>query len=169
MLIRPAKPEDALSVASVHVRAWQVGYRHLLPDAYLAQLRPEQRASRYDFANTDAQRPKTLVAIEDGAVCGFATTAPSRDADVGGHGELCALYVDPDCWRRGIGCALLSAARLRLAEQGYDHAMLWLLAGNLRADQLYRADGWAPDGASRSERIWGIEVDEIRYRRSLLA
>lgn len=167
MLIRPARPEDALSVAHVHVRAWQAGYRHLLPDSYLAQLRPEQRASRYDFANTDAYRPKTLVALEGQAICGFVTTTPSRDADGHDCGELCALYVDPDYWRRGLGSALLCTARLRLAERGYRHATLWLLDGNHGGARLYAADGWAPDGAVRTEWIGGVELAEIRYRRSL--
>ena len=103
MLVRPAEPGDALSVARIHVRAWQIGYRHLLPDSYLAQLRPEERAGRYDFATGDTQRPLTLVAESDGAIRGFATTAPARDGDLPGHGELCALYVAPDYWNHGIG------------------------------------------------------------------
>jgi hypothetical protein len=73
-----------LGVARVHVRAWQVGYRDLLPASDLAQLRPQQRANRYEFANQDPLRPKTQVAVVDGTVCGFATTAPSRDGDRAG-------------------------------------------------------------------------------------
>jgi GNAT superfamily N-acetyltransferase len=169
MLVRPAEPEDALSVAHVHVRAWQIGYRHLLPDRYLAQLRPEERAGRYDFATGDIRRPLTLVAESDGAIRGFVTTAPARDSDLPGHGELCALYVDPDHWNLGIGSALIAAARQRLAEQGYRHAVLWLLAGNARAERFYRADGWTPDGTARQDHIWGITVDEVRYRRPLQA
>lgn len=167
MLIRPAKPEDALSVARVHVRAWQTGYRHLLPADYLAKLRPEDRAQRYDFATQDSHRPMTIVAVEDGTIRGFATTAPSRDSDVPNHGELCALYVDPDAWGHGIGVALTTAARRRLTALGYQHAMLWLLAGNQRGERFYRADGWMPDGLTRTDRIWGIAVDEVRYQRSL--
>lgn len=167
MLIRLAHPDDALNIARVHVRAWQIGYRKLLPDDYLARLDPRARAQRYDFANQDMQRPKTLVAEEDSTICGFATISPARDADTPDHGELCALYVDPDYWGRGIGAALLSAARLRLVEQGYRHATLWLLAGNQRAACFYRSDGWAPDGQARTENIWGITVNELRYRRSL--
>lgn len=167
MLIRPAEPEDALGVARVHVRAWQAGYRHLLPHDYLAQLRPEERAQRYDFATHDIRRPMTIVAVDDGAICGFATTAPSRDSDVPDHGELCALYVDPDGWGRGIGAALIATTRRRLVELGHQHAMLWLLAGNHRGERFYRTDGWRPDGLTRTDHIWGITVDEIRYQRPL--
>ncbi|WP_233841817.1 GNAT family N-acetyltransferase [Dyella sp. 2HG41-7] len=167
MLLRAATPEDALGVARVHVRAWQTGYRELLPHEYLANLHPEERAQRYDFANDDPRRPKTIVAIDDDAVRGFATIAPAHDSDTTDDGELCALYVDPDRWGQGIGIALISAARNRLIELDYHYARLWLLVGNARAARFYRADGWAPDGIVRTETIWGVSVDELRYRRSL--
>jgi len=92
--IRPAEPDDALAVARVHVRSWQVAYRTLLPDEYLDGLRPEERAGRYVFGSLDPLTPATIVASEAGAIRGFATTAPARDADVPDHGELWALYVD---------------------------------------------------------------------------
>ena len=44
MLLRPAEPADAMGVARVHVRAWQVAYRNLLPDDYLDSL--QARRSR---------------------------------------------------------------------------------------------------------------------------
>jgi GNAT superfamily N-acetyltransferase len=64
------------------------------------------------------------VAVETGLIRGFATTAPSRDTDLAGYGELCALYVDPDHWGRGIGMTLVSAARSRLVELGFGNAHL---------------------------------------------
>jgi GNAT superfamily N-acetyltransferase len=111
MLLRPAQPEDALAVALVHVRSWQTAYRTLLPDDYLDQLRPEDRAQKYDFTSHDPQKPRTIVAAEGGLIYGFATTAPSRDLSLPDHGELYALYVEPDQWGRGIGVALVAAAR----------------------------------------------------------
>jgi GNAT superfamily N-acetyltransferase len=167
MLLRPAQPEDALAVARVHVRAWQTGYRDLLPATYLDRLRPEERAQRYDFATQDIRKPATLVALADDTVRGFATTSPARDHESPEHGELCALYVDPDWWGRGLGAALIVAARNRLAEQGYRYASLWLLAGNARGERFYWKDDWRPDGQRRADRIWDITVDEIRYRRLL--
>jgi GNAT superfamily N-acetyltransferase len=167
MLLRPAEPRDAMAVARVHVRSWQAAYRGLLPDAYLDGLRPEERAQRYDFASDDVRAPATMVAMDDGRLCGFATTMPARDSDVPEHGELCALYVDPEWWSRGVGAALICAARVRLAEQGFCNAVLWLLAGNTRADRFYRIDGWAPDGLCRTDTVWGVMVNESRWRRGL--
>lgn len=168
MLLRLAEPADAIEVARVHVRSWQTAYRNLLPQTYLDQLRPEDRAARYDFASTDPAKPQTLVAVEEQQrIRGFATTAPSRDADAAHAGELYALYVDPDFWGRGCGVALISAARERLAGLGHGSAILWLLEGNVRADRFYRADGWEPDGSRRTDAVWGITVNELRYRRDL--
>src|ERR1700680_2792751 len=107
MLLRRAELDDAMAVACVHVRSWQAAYRTLLPDDYLDQLRPEDRAEKYDFASLDPLKPQTVVAVEGGLIRGFATTAPSRDRDLPDHGELCALYVDPEQWGRGIGVALV--------------------------------------------------------------
>lgn len=167
MLLRLAEPADAMAVARVHVRSWQAAYRGLLPDAYLGALRPEDRAARYDFATSDPAKPRTLVAEEDSVIRGFATTMPSRDADTPGEGELCALYIDPNDWGRGYGLALIQEARRHLSASGFPSVILWLLEGNTRADRFYRADNWLPDATRRSEQMWGIEVNELRYRRSL--
>jgi GNAT superfamily N-acetyltransferase len=170
MLLRPAEPEDALAVAGVHVRSWQAAYRNILPDDYLDRLRPEDRADKYDFASRDPLKPHTIVAIDDGkipSIHGFATTMPVTDTHMPGYGELCALYVDPPHWGKGVGVALLSAARAHLSNSGFQKVILWVLAGNVRAEHFYRRDGWTADGVSRKTTVWNIEVDEIRYARTL--
>jgi hypothetical protein len=43
------------------------------------------------------------------------------------------------------------------------------MAGNARAERFYRIDGWEPDGESKTDSVWGITVDEIRYQRRLEA
>lgn len=149
------------------MRSWQVGYRDLLPPEYLAQLRPEDRAWKYEFSGADPNAPRTIVGIIDGGIRGFATVAPARDPNLPGYGELCALYVDPDYWRRGLGKALLAASCAHLLESGIEHAMIWVLRGNTRALRFYQREGWMPDGAQRAAEVWGIKVNEVRYVRDL--
>jgi GNAT superfamily N-acetyltransferase len=149
--LRPAAPDDALAVARVHVRAWQAGYRGLLPDAYLDALRAEDRAARYTFGRADG--PRTVVAVRD-RVLGFVTVHDD---------ELAALHVDPDAWGAGVGRALIAHARADLAATGVATAHLWLLEGNARAARFYLADGWSPSGETRTATVWGIAVPEVRY------
>ncbi|QNI30985.1 GNAT family N-acetyltransferase [Alloacidobacterium dinghuense] len=168
MLIRLAEPADAMAVARVHVRSWQVAYKGLMPQGYLDQLRPEERAARYTFGSLDPNSPTTVVAVENTQIYGFATVALARDQDVPGSGELYALYVDPEWWGRGVGAQLMSAARNRLLDLGFQQAVLWALKGNSRAERFYAADQWKPDGMQRTDTVWGVVVDEVRYRCTLI-
>lgn len=149
------------------MRSWQAGYRGLLPDEYLDSLRPEDRARRYTFGSTDPNQPATLVALLDGTIRGFATTAPARDSDAVDRGELAGLYVDPGWWGRGIGQALLTVAHDHLVKQRFEAAVLWVLDGNVRARRFYEADGWVADGHHRVEAVWGVKAGEARFARSL--
>ena len=101
--VRAATPDDACEVASIHVRAWQVAYRGLLPQEYLDGLRPEDRARGYTFDRTGAEHPAALVAVEHGMICGFVITGLSHDSDLQDARELWAIYVDPQRWGNGIG------------------------------------------------------------------
>lgn len=164
--LRPAAPADALEVARVHVRAWQVGYRGILPQEFLDGLRPEDRVGRYTFGDPDPSKPYTVVALEAGAICGFVTTGPPRDG-TDGAGHLMALYVDPDRWHRGTGQTLIARGRAELVARGHRDAVLWVLAGNVRAQRFYEADGWTSDGRTEQQVIWGLVVTDHRYRRAL--
>ena len=164
MEIRLAHSDDALAVAQIHVRSWQVGYRDLLPADYLRGLRADDRAARYDLGNRDPSRPVTLVAVDGDVIFGFATVAPSGAPACG---ELAALYVSPERWRSGVGLGLVTAARRQLQELGHREAVLWMLAGNSRAEMFYARDGWVRDGGQRVVTLWGVTVEELRFRRDL--
>jgi GNAT superfamily N-acetyltransferase len=164
MDIRLAHSDDALTVAQIHVRSWQVGYRDLLPADYLHGLRAEDRAARYDLGNRDPSRPVTLVAVDGDDIWGFATIAQT---DAPACGELAALYVSPEWWRSGVGSALVAAARQKLLAFGHREAVLWMLSGNTRAEKFYTRDGWVKDGGQRIVSLWGVTVEELRLRRDL--
>ena len=87
MFLRPAEADDAMAVARIPVRSRQAAYRKLFPDDYLDWLCSEIQAARYDFATLDSLKPRTILALEEGELLGFATTAPSREPDLPGYGN----------------------------------------------------------------------------------
>src|SRR5699024_9633644 len=105
----------------------------------------------------------TVLAAESGELRGFITFGAARELP--GVGQVHALHVDPDSWRRGTGGALLRHAQDRLRSAGFDEAVLWVLATNERARIFYAGQGWSPDGGKSRQRIGGRLVDEVRYRR----
>lgn len=45
--VRIANVDDALEIATVHVKTWQCAYRGQIPDAYLDSLSIEKRTERW--------------------------------------------------------------------------------------------------------------------------
>ena len=190
--LREARRGDELAVAKIHVRAWQEAYRGLIPAEFLDALDPRERAARYTFESTDPAAPTTVLAVasEGGAeddpsltncgevrsgsssapferIAGFVTFGPSRDEDAPDHGEIYALYVDPNRYQGGVGRLLMAESRRRLRASGFTAAILWVLQGNARAASFYEREGWSPDGATRVEQPYGIPSTVDRFRRKL--
>jgi GNAT superfamily N-acetyltransferase len=95
-------------------------------------------------------------------VVGFVGIGPSRDPVDSALGELDTIAVRPDCWRRGVGHALMAVALEALADDGgYRAAILWTLAGYERGRAFYEATGWVLDGGLRDE------GRQVRYRYPL--
>lgn len=170
MQVRDAVPDDALAVAETHVRSRQVGYAGLISQKYLDALRPEEKATHYRFERMDqVNGPYTLVAVDDGVVCGHVTLGRSRERDHRDSGEIWSLYVDPTRWGSGVGSALLAAACRQLHRADYDSAHLWVLATNVRARRFYARAGWTIEGSERTDFIGGKYICEIKYELDLSA
>jgi ribosomal protein S18 acetylase RimI-like enzyme len=162
--VRPGTPEDAAAIARVQDRGWRVAYAHVFPPEALAALAID--AGRWRARLTAPPHGwATFVADGDGGVAGFVAVGPSRDDDA--VGEVYAIYVDPDRWGDGVGRALLERGVEALTTRGFREATLWVLEDNPRARRFYEAAGWAADGARKHEPYLGVDVAEVRYRRSL--
>jgi GNAT superfamily N-acetyltransferase len=166
-VVRDARPEDALAIARVHTRSWQVGYAHAFPAEALAAISAERRAGRWaERLRSFEPRSAVLVAEVDGTVRGFVSVGPARE--LGREvGELYAIYVDPDQWGSGVGQALISAGEQGLRDAGFTKAILWVLEDNPRARRFYEAAGWTHDGATKRDTHLETEVTEVRYRKDL--
>lgn len=166
VLVRAGVPDDARALAEIHVRAWQVGYRGLLPDSLLDSLSPALRLPRWQ-ERLASQSQQVWVAELDGQIAGWLVIGPQRDQDVDARrvGEIYALYVHPEFWRHGCGAALMARAKEELLSRGLTEITLWVLRSNQRARYFYEAQGFQPDGASKIEHNRdGVAFDEVRYR-----
>jgi len=172
IVVRPAVIDDAVQITEAHVKGWQVAYRGIMPDSYLDDLSndmADRRARwRVQIAVPADPRVRSLVAERDGTVVGWASSAPSRDADATSlTGEIWGIYVHPDHWRTGAGGALMQAALDHLAAEGYTEATLWVFEENGQARGFYERWGWRLDGATHFFERGGARVPEVRYRRPL--
>lgn len=165
--VRPALVTDAPAIADVHVRSWREAYTGIVPDEFLAGLDPAQRTSVWteNLRRGPDDHVLTWVAEVDGRVVGFVTLGPGRDEDVRrGDREIYSIYLEPEHWGRGVARDLM---RTVFTETGSDsRILLWVLAGNERAQHFYRRHGFAPDGVEKYAPVGGAELLQVRYRRN---
>jgi len=161
--IRPATGRDVDAIGRIHVDGWRTAYRGIMPDDLLAGLSSEQRAAGWAaFIKRDPQG--LLVMERDAAVVGWVAFGQNRD-DLARAGEVYALYVGPEGWRRGCGRELLTAAERELQSRGCDGVVLYVLEQNAPARAFYRRLGYIEDGGWKTETMAGVDLVELRMRK----
>jgi ribosomal protein S18 acetylase RimI-like enzyme len=151
--VRRARVEDAGGIARVWTRAWQIGYRDLVPDAVLDAIDVDERRERWIARLESGDR--TFV-VEDRGIAGYCRVVLP--------GEVASLYVLPERRHGGLGTALLTAGLEELRPHS-PHATLWVFTDNHPARAFYRKFGLTPDGARQIDDGTGLE--EIRLRTEL--
>lgn len=192
IVVRQPRPGDGEAIGRAHVRAWQQGYRHILPATFLDSLDRVQRGAQWedriesgstDGRSVDDPLPSiTIVGELGGRLLGFATYGPYRPVESSStspptseaspdHGlcELWALNVDPDAWGSGLAQALMGHTMAALAEAHAESstAVLWVLAENHRGRRFYHKENWGPDGVEQPLALAETEVTEVRYATDL--
>ncbi|MDN3519132.1 GNAT family N-acetyltransferase [Aquisalimonas lutea] len=162
---RIADTRDAADIARVHVASWRAAYRGILPDDLLDRLTVADREALWQQVLSD-DRVQVAVVEENAAVRGFLSVGPSRDAGAGKDtGEVSAIYLDPDVWRRGHGSLLMDRAVQMARSNGWSQLTVWVLRENTGARAFYEHMGFGPDGAEREEMVQSTKVTEVRYAR----
>jgi L-amino acid N-acyltransferase YncA len=126
--IRRATPEDAASIAHVHVDSWRTTYAGIVPDACLAALNEAERELQWQkWLTSDTP---VYVAELDTQVIGFIAGGPIREPIETYDTELYAIYILQRAQGQGIGKALLQELATSLLGQGYKSMILWVLDQN---------------------------------------
>ena len=156
--VRRASLDDARGIATVHVRAWQETYGHLVAAESLARLNVDQRELRWrEIIPLDAAR--IWVATDGDAVVGFAGASTGHGSDGPGDLELDSIYVLSAHHGSGAGQRLLDAAI------GDEPAFLWVAEDNPRARAFYARNRFVADGAEDTHALAGTPVRAIRMVR----
>jgi RimJ/RimL family protein N-acetyltransferase len=166
-VVRSATVEDATGIAEAHVASWRSTYRGLLPQALLDGLSVDRRGAGWREAIQSGNWEVNVVTDPVGQIGGFIATGGSRDSDATDIvGELLTVYLRPELWNLGLGGRLHAVGIARLASR-FEEATLWVLDTNARSRAFYERHGWHPDGTVKHDTLGGVEVVEVRYRRSL--
>ena len=144
MEIRPMMQEDYPAVQAL--------YRELFFE--MAAIAPMyiQAADQdveYLDAVLDSDEDDVLVADEEGTILGFVVlqtqlTPPIPCMVRYRFAALMDLMVRPDARNKGIGTALIDAAKAWTRQNGLRFLELDVLSGNQRARSLYEREGFAP-------------------------
>jgi GNAT superfamily N-acetyltransferase len=146
VIVRPATPADADSMARTHLVSANTAYGR--DDPLERRL-----AAAHRLFEEDGTRP--FLAESDGDVVGVLTV---------GDDELYAIYVHPDYWGTGVGQALLDRAEKELAET-CDVALLTCMVDNARARRFYERNGWQLVETLVEPHFGGEPTEVCRYRK----
>ncbi len=169
IVVRAAVPGDEVSIAKVHVGAWQAAYGKFMNAQFLNALSVDEKAVMWKDTLINQGKGRYLVAEDDEDILGFVVYGPARDNDVADSAcEVVALNVHPDYWRKGVGGRLLRAVLDDVSRQAYENAYLWVIDGNEAAIRLYERAGFArTDSIKVDDKHSGQPLREVRYVKFL--
>lgn len=152
--------DDADAIARIQVETWRTTYAGILPDDLLIRMSEDRQRGMWRRMLRGGET--VLVARDPRAgVIGFGSYGLNRSRRRGFSGEVYTLYVSPDSQGLGIGRGLLHAMFGALTSEGYDSALVWVLAQNPNRF-FYEAQGGRRI-AERDVTMWGAKVRELAY------
>jgi GNAT superfamily N-acetyltransferase len=174
MPIETATPNDIPDLARIHVAGWRAAYSNLVDQAYLDALDEAEKARQWAGWFADGATT-TLIARDDdekdgaGQATGFVSFGRLKTPPPGMSpirplysAEIYAIYLLPAVWRQGLGRALLREAAVTLKTQKHKSLCLWVMDGNKRANDFYKALGGQRIGKKQVE-VGGKMLPEAAY------
>ncbi len=162
--LRPARPEDASSLAALSVEVWLGTYLHrgisgFFADYVFAELTPQRMG---EHLSRDSEIFIVSQNIE--GIDGFIrlTQGPKPPAGLGSALEIATLYVQPRHHGRGLGKALLKAGLKRAADLGAPHPWLTTNVENTNAIKFYQRQGFAITGRTH------FKIEDQAYPNEIL-
>jgi GNAT superfamily N-acetyltransferase len=169
-VIRLVHRDDVEALAGVTARAYAATYPGIVPDPVLQEWMAKAPVTWTEAIPrlTDPDDPsRAWVAERDGAIVGYATTAPGKDwwvPPIEGSGELTNLYLDPAAIGTGVGGSLYQQAVADLRERRFNPFVVWAFRDNTRAIDFYERMGLTIDVPEHDWGLGGVSCPIVRFR-----
>ena len=164
--IRNVEKGDLRKVSEITVNGWKTAYRGIIDDDYLDCLNIEEN---YQRRLKDYKENGFIVAEINKNIVGFCRytldnifSKECKDIDC----ELCAIYVEPNLKRQGIGTALFRYVLKRQKENNNKRMILWCLKENYNSRKFYEKNGGTLYGEREIEK-GGKKYKEVGYKYNL--
>ena len=164
MTIRAAVSADALAIAQLHTRSWQIAYRGILSDDFLQGALPENRRVLWHERLAESKRADQVVLVDEqeGVLRGFACAYLEADPEWGCL--LDNLHVVPDLKGKGLGKQLMTAVADQVCRSNpCGRLHLWAYEQNLAARRFYERLGGAVTLRHAELAPDGTQVNALRY------
>jgi GNAT superfamily N-acetyltransferase len=159
--LRDSKLSDADAIGTLHAQSWFTAYRGILLDSYLDNDLQGERQRYWREKLTTLSSKEFIIVAEDGSgVVGFA--AVMDEPESGYDALLDNLHVRPDLKGKGLGGRLMKAVAERLRATGRSSFYLWVLKGNVPAEEFYKAKSGVSTDVSSTE-FGGKTVGKTRF------
>ncbi|MDR0286454.1 MAG: GNAT family N-acetyltransferase [Clostridiales bacterium] len=164
--IRLAKLTDALDMAEVHMRSWEVAYKDIIPMEYI-QEKNATRPALFKRIITDENTTQYVIQKGCKTVGIMCVVATPQDDDANKNVcELEGIYLHPDYYRQGIGAKAMEFAFNIARNWKKTEMTLWVFTENTNTIKFYEKCGFSADGNTKTYNC-GKVMECIRMRRSL--
>jgi len=161
-MIRPARVEDADTIARLHVDGWRETYVGIVPDDVLARLDVAEKAEMWTSALASPGLDAFVGGTSEDALTGFACCRERINVPDAFEGEFQAIYVLKAGQGIGLGRGLMEAMARALSGRGFRSAALRVARDNAPARAFYARLGGVETGGGVHQ-VGAITVDEVIY------
>ena len=171
--VRPALPEDAPIIGAIH--AANFSYLIRIGSGETIHLDPSSFEDQWAEAIEEppSAKHRTIVALDDSRVVGFAAIAPTEelipdaDGDDGPPAEIVALEVEIGDRRKGHASRLLAACADILRQTGATSVQFCCVDGDTSREKFLTTAGFQPRGVRRTYDLGGGMLTENAWHATL--